>query len=132
MRDRLPSERTSIVRKFKIKYINEADGQASELKFYLTTSMYPDGRLGEVFVAGDKVGSLLSGTLDAMAMVISVALQHGVPLQDITSKLRNHKFGPAGFTGDKDFPSCTSMFDLIARYLDSRFPEGKLVAIERG
>jgi len=31
------------------------------------------------------------------------------------------RFGPAGFTGDKEFPSATSMIDLVAQWLEARF-----------
>lgn len=141
--EKLPEDRASKTRKFSIKYVDEAQApivcekcehvnvqapQMRKLKFYLIAGMYPDGRLGEIFLRGDKIGGFMSGALDAIAMVISIGLQHGVPMTAITSKLRNQRFGPGGLgsTGDATFPSCTSMFDLVAQFLEFQFPDGKL------
>ena len=119
---RLPNDRSGITRKFSLRYIDEQTKEPRELKFYVTANTHPDGSVGEIFVKGDKVGGLISGALDALAMVISVGLQHGVPLHMITTKLRHNRFGPSGFTGDPEYPSCTSMFDLIAQWLQAKFP----------
>lgn len=124
--EKLPDERNAFTRKFAIKYIDEETKESRTLKFFVQTGMYPDGRLGEVFIRGDKIGGFISGALDALAMTISVGLQHGVPLEMITSKLRHNRFGPSGFTGDQTFRSCSSMFDLIAQYLDYKFPGGRM------
>jgi hypothetical protein len=132
-RERLSPERLGFTRKFKIMYV-EPEEEAREphlrevktLKFYVQVGLYEDGRLGEIFIHGDKIGGLVSGALDALAMIVSVALQHGIPLQDLTNKLRHHQFGPSGMTGDPDFPTCSSMFDLLAQWLDRKFPNGRL------
>ncbi len=120
----MPEIRHGLTRKFKIPYLDEATRAPRTLKFYLTPNVREDGMLGEIFIKGDQVGGFLSGALDTLAMAISVGLRHGVPLGVFTEKLRHHRFGPSGFTGDPEFPSCTSMFDLIAQYLDARFPKG--------
>jgi hypothetical protein len=125
-RETMPGIRASITRKFTIRYIDEDGVTPRELKFYLIAGTYDDKRLGEVFIRGDRLGGFISGALDAVAMTISIGLQYGVPMIAITSKLRHNRFGPSGFTGDKDFPSCTSVFDLIAQFLEHQFPDGKL------
>lgn len=127
---KMPPERASYTRRFCIRYIDEVTGERCELKFYVTAGAYADGRLGEIFVRGDKVGGFISGALDALAMTMSVGLQHGVPLEILVEKLRHNRFGPSGFTGDSEFPSCTSMFDLIAQWLWKKFPNGKLIEPE--
>jgi ribonucleoside-diphosphate reductase alpha chain len=72
------------------------------------------------------MGDLITGALDALAMSMSIGLQHGVPLELFTSKLRGlHGFGPHGFTGDAEYVSCTSLFDLVAQYLTKTFPNGR-------
>lgn len=128
MRESLPSERSSMTRRFNLKYMetDETNGNETmkDLSFYLTAGMYPDGRLGEVFIRGEKMGGLISGSLDSMSMMLSVALQHGVPMEAMTSKLRSCKFGPSGRTGDPEFRTCTSVFDLIAQWLERTFPNG--------
>lgn len=123
-REKLPNDRESLTRRFAIKYPDEHTGEMHELKFYVTAGMYADGRLGEVFIRGDKVGGLIGGALDALAMAMSVALQHGTPLLALTKQLRSHRFGPSGRTGDAMFRTCTSMFDLTAQWLEYMFPDG--------
>ena len=127
-RERLESVRAGLTRKFKVTYLEDASEEVKVLRFYVTANTYPDGRLAEVFIRGDKIGGLLGGALDTWAIMFSMAMQHGIPMQTITEKLRHQRFGPAGRTGDKDFPSCSSMFDLIAQWLDKEFPEGRRAA----
>lgn len=93
----------------------------SKLKFYVTAGFYPDGGLGEVFIRADRVGSFMAGALDMTAMVMSIALQYGVPLDAFASKMRYSKFPPNGLTGDSEFRMCSSPFDLLANYLTARF-----------
>jgi ribonucleoside-diphosphate reductase alpha chain len=133
-REKLPEFRPSIDRRFEITYYEddpETPGKQKqcELVIYVIAGMYDDGRLGEVFFRGAKLGTLLSGTLDSMATMMSIALQYGVPLQEMTKKWRGCQFGPAQAFGLKDpeFRKCTSIFDLIAQWLDLRFPEGRLL-----
>lgn len=120
MRKRLPDTRDSITRRFKLTYTRE-DGTIDKLKLYVTASRYEDGTLGEIFIRADKVGSFISGALDMTAVMMSIGLQHGVPLEDILSKMRHSRFEPAGRTGDPSFPSCSSAFDLIAQWLGATF-----------
>ncbi len=94
------------------------------MKVYINTGVYEDGTLGEIFIRADKAGTFTSGVLDGLAIAISVGLQHGVPLEQYTSKLKATKFDPAGITGLKDVPICTSPLDLLARWLDARYGPG--------
>lgn len=114
-RRRMPDERSGVTRKFEVR------GPDGPIKIYVTTGTYEDGSVGEVFLKVDKQGSLASGALDAVATAISVGLQYGVPLEAYTSKLIALRFEPSGFTGDKKFPSCLSILDLVGRYLQERF-----------
>lgn len=121
--ERLPDERQGFTRRFKIPFTHD-DGKVDRLKVYVTVSLYTDGRLGEIFIRADKVGSFMSGALDTVATLFSIALQHGVPMALITEKLRYSKFGPSGFMpDDDDIKSCTSPFDAIAQWLELRFGE---------
>lgn len=119
--ERLPDCRSGFTRRFKIPHTLD-DGTITTLKIYVTISLYEDGRLGEIFIRADKVGSFMSGALDTVAMLFSIALQHGVPMEAVTTKLRYSKFGPSGLMPwDEDIRSCTSPFDAIAAWLDLRF-----------
>lgn len=135
----LPGARAGANRKFRIPYVERVRGangeltdEPRELKFYLLYSVLPDGQCGEIFIRGDKVGSWDTGILDGFASTFSKALQHGAPLLELTKALRKTNFAPSGFTGDPDFPSCTSALDLLAQYLEFRFPNGRLCRDPRG
>ena len=47
----------------------------------VTIGVYADGRPGEVFIDGAKVGSTISHLVHDVAVLISIAVQHHVPLQ---------------------------------------------------
>jgi ribonucleoside-diphosphate reductase alpha chain len=97
-----------------------------DLEGYVIVGLYEDGTPGEVFLTFDRVGSMERGLLNALALVISKALQRGVPLADIVKSMRGQKFEPSGFTGDKEIPSADSIVDLIAQWLELRFVKGKM------
>lgn len=89
--------------------------------FHFTVGVYPDGRIGEVFVKADKPGSFVRGLMDMTAVSMSIGLQHGIPLDTYLSKMRNTQFQPEGYTQDQQFPKCTSPLDLLAQWLESKF-----------
>ena len=92
------------------------------MKFYFTVGMYPDGSFGEIFIRADRSGSLASGAFDAVATMISIAVQYGVPLHVLLDKLRHSRFEPEGWTQDPHFPSASSPLDLLAQWLTTLFP----------
>jgi len=106
-RRKLPARRTAITTSFQV-------GAASG---YLTVGEYDDGTPGELFTKVSKQGSTLAGIMDAFAISTSVALQYGVPLEVIVSKLLNMRFEPAGITQDPDVRMAQSIVDYIARRL---------------
>src|SRR5262245_58625137 len=85
-RRRLPRVRPSYTMSFQG---GGADGT-------LTAGAHPDGQLGEIFLRLGKQGSTLAGLAEAFSIVASLALQHGVPLELIASRLRGLRFEPAG------------------------------------
>jgi ribonucleoside-diphosphate reductase alpha chain len=132
VREKLSSERPGFTRRFNLVYFEDNDkGERvkKELTFYIKTGLYDDGRLGEIFITCTYKDDFIRGAMDAMATMVSLGLQHGVPLKTITEKLRHNTFGPSGLTGDQEFRRCTSVFDLIAQYLDAKFPNGKLIGM---
>ncbi|WP_250284685.1 vitamin B12-dependent ribonucleotide reductase [Frankia sp. CiP1_Cm_nod2] len=84
---------------------------------YLTAGSYPDDGLGEVFIKMSKQGSTLSGVMDAFAIAVSIALQHGVPLETYVRKFINMRFEPAGMTDDPDVRIAQSVMDYLFRRL---------------
>ena len=83
----------------------------------MTAGSYPDDGLGEVFLKLGKQGSTLAGVMDAFSIAISIALQHGVPLETYVQKFTNMRFEPAGLTDDPDIRMAQSVLDYIFRRL---------------
>jgi ribonucleoside-diphosphate reductase alpha chain len=111
MRKRLPTERKSITHKFDIV------GHEG----YLTVGMYDDGSPGEIFITMSKQGTIVSGLLDGFAIVCSIALQNGVPLEVLVKKLRGTQFEPQGITHHESIRFAKSIFDYIFRWLEIKF-----------
>ena len=59
------------------------------MKGYITTGRYDDGSTGEVFINVAKQGTTISGLLDALGIVVSLALQHthGRILKDLVFRI---------------------------------------------
>jgi len=89
---------------------------------YIHVGLFPDTLMpGDMFVRMSKEGSPISGMMGSFATAISLALQYGVPLEDLVRKFKHVRFEPSGFTGDADFPSVNSVIDYIFRYLEKTF-----------
>jgi len=88
---------------------------------YITVGLYPDGQPGEIFLKMAKEGSTVSGLMDTLATMASLALQYGVPLRDLVSKFTHVRFEPSGFTGNPEVPIAKSIVDYIFRWMGSRF-----------
>ena len=110
-RETLPDTRQSITHKCNIS------GQT----FYITVGLYEDGRPGEVFISCNRHGSFARGTLDAIGIFISFALQYGAPIEDIIRKLKGITFAPNGITRNKEIPLTKSILDYLGLYLESEF-----------
>lgn len=113
-REEMPRERES----------RTAEVQLNGNKAYFTMGQYPDGRLGEVFITMSLQGSFAHGLMDSIGVLISLALQWGVPLEDIVRKLKGTKFSPAGFTGNPEIPQCNSVLDYLGQLLEKRYLQG--------
>lgn len=119
MREKLETDRAGIVHHFTI-IAKMTDGNVGELKGYLQTGTYPDGRLGEVFVKLGKEGEF-HALIDQWAIAVSVALQYGAPVGDFLRKFVGARFDPYGATNNKEIPRCTSVVDYAARWLLSKY-----------
>jgi hypothetical protein len=76
-RQRLPNRRGSLT----------FDIENNGLKFTCTASRYADGTVGEVFIVNHKAGSAAGIMASDAAVVCSIALQYGVPLDVIRKAL---------------------------------------------
>jgi ribonucleoside-diphosphate reductase alpha chain len=110
-RRRLPDERPSVTHKFRV---GEQEG-------YITVGLFEDASPGEVFITISKEGSTIRGLMDSVAVLTSLALQYGVPLEDLVRKFRGVHFEPAGFTDNPELPQASSLVDYVFRWLEARF-----------
>jgi len=122
-RERLPVGRTGHTKRIHLRYPHE--GAVSDLKIYITTGEYPDGRLGEIFLKADKSGSTISGLLDALSITASLALQSGVSVEALAEKWSRMQFEPSGTTSDPRMPRVSSIVDAIAQWLTLRYCKGE-------
>ena len=84
-RERLPNRRPAETFAF----------ERDNLKFYMTTGLYPDGRVGEVFLSSEHGNSLLDTLAHDAAILASLALQFGCPLDTIRHALKRDSQGIA-------------------------------------
>ena len=116
-RRRLPADRDAICHKFDI----------AGHEGYIHVGFFEDGTAGEIFIKMAKEGSTISGLMDTIATLSSLALQYGVPLEALVTKFSHVRFEPSGFTKNPEIPMAKSLTDYIFRFLGSRFlnPEAK-------
>ncbi len=110
-RRRLPSERNTLVHGF---VIGGFEGS-------LRVGLHADGTPGEVFIEMSKEGSTVSGLLDGIGILASLALQHGVTIEALAAKFAGTRFEPSGVTNNPEIPRCTSVLDYLFQYLALRF-----------
>lgn len=107
-RRKLPDRRGGYTQKAKVA------GQS----IYLRTGEYEDGSLGEIFIDMHKEGATLRAMMNNFAIAISIALQHGVPLDKFVEAFTFTKFEPAGLVhGHDSLKTATSFLDYIFRDL---------------
>ncbi|MFK7895090.1 MAG: vitamin B12-dependent ribonucleotide reductase [Myxococcota bacterium] len=92
---------------------------------YLTTGLYQDGQPGEIFLKMAKEGSTVSGLMDTIATMTSLALQYGVPLKALVDKFSHTRFEPSGFTNNKKIPIAKSVMDYVFRYMGDKYLESE-------
>lgn len=106
-----PTDRSKHLAGHTIKFV------VGGVEGYITTNTFPDGSLGEIFLHGvGKEGSTVTGLMDLVAILISVALQYGVPLTQITKFMKGMNFEPK----DEYY---SSIPDYIGNYLEDRYAQ---------
>jgi len=118
-RHRLPNERPAITHHFAV------GGHEG----YLTVGLYPNGQPGEIFIRMAKEGSTIAGLMESFGTVVSVSLQHGVPLRVLCDKLSHTRFEPSGWTGSAELGYAKSIMDYLFRWLELRFLSGTQLAL---
>jgi len=118
-RHRLPDERTAITHHFSV------GGHEG----YLTVGLYPNGQPGEIFIRMAKEGSTIAGLMECFGTVVSVSLQHGVPLKVLCDKLSHTRFEPSGWTGNAELGYAKSIMDYLFRWMELRFLSGAQLSL---
>jgi ribonucleoside-diphosphate reductase alpha chain len=111
VRRRLPQDCRSVRHKFNI----------AGHEGYIHVGLFDDGTPGELFIKIAKEGSTISGLMDTIGILTSMALQYGVPLDVLVSKFSHVRFEPSGFTKNPDIPMAKSLIDYIFRFLGAKF-----------
>jgi ribonucleoside-diphosphate reductase alpha chain len=111
----LPDERPGITHHFSI----------AGHEGYLTVGLYPNGQPGEIFIRMAKEGSTIAGLMECFGTVVSVSLQHGVPLKVLCDKLSHTRFEPSGWTGNEELGYAKSIMDYLFRWMELRYPSDK-------
>ncbi len=105
-REKLPKKRHGFIR----------EAYVGGHKVFLRTGEYEDGSLGEIFIDMYKEGASFRGLLNSFAILISKALQYGVPLEDMVETFTFTRFDPAGVVqGHEAIKSATSILDYVFR-----------------
>jgi ribonucleotide reductase alpha subunit len=86
---------------------------------HVIRSFYDDGRIGEIFVTAAKQGNTVRGFLEVLSMVVSKALQYGMPPEILSRILRGHEFNPNGMVQHHpNIKQAASIPDLMSKFLD--------------
>ncbi|PZC49412.1 MAG: ribonucleoside-diphosphate reductase alpha chain [Chloroflexi bacterium] len=121
-RHRLPDDRHAVIHKFSV---GEHEG-------YLTVGEYANGEPGEVFVHISKEGSTVSGLMDSVGALTSVALQSGVPLETLVRKFSHSRFEPSGWTRNPQIGHASSILDYVFRWMGMRYLENDRADVAAG
>jgi hypothetical protein len=96
-REPLPNRRKGET--FKLRHADQRGA------YHITTGRYPDGRIGEVFISTNKIGTAQDALARDIAILMSLALQHGCALTVMRDALTREGNGApstiAGAVADK-------------------------------
>ena len=110
-RHRMPDKRDAVTHKFSI---GDHEG-------YLTVGQFANGQPGEMFIHISKEGSTVSGLVDAVGALTSVALQSGVPLETLVRKFSHSRFEPSGWTRNPEIGYASSILDYVFRWMGLQY-----------
>ena len=97
---------------------------------YVHTGHDVDGRIVEVFLTFTRHGSIVSGLMDTIAILISKDLRRGVPMTEILDSIRGGTFSPSGWTtietsdGKSENTTVGSIVTAVCTWLMAEYPDG--------
>ncbi len=65
----------------------------------------------------------MSGLMDTIGILTSLALQYGVPIEALARKLEHQKFEPSGWTRNPQIGQASSVVDYVFRWLGMTFSD---------
>lgn len=99
---------------------------------YINFGEYPDGGLAEVFISPGKEGSLVWGLANGLGKLLSIAIQHGVPLTAIINAFQELEFEPSGpVRGVDGVKGAFSLLDLLAKILRKDYLSTKKKIVDK-
>jgi len=88
----------------------------------VTTGEYEDGTLGEIFIDMHKEGAAFRSLMNCFAILVSLCLQHGVPLSLLVKRFTGVSFEPCGrVSGHRGIEQASSVVDYIFRALSEEY-----------
>lgn len=84
-REPLPARRFGET--FKLRHGNQHSA------YHITLGRYADGRLGEIFISTSKVGTAMDALARDVAVMMSLALQHGCAIETMRHALTREQDG---------------------------------------
>lgn len=112
-RERLDSRRRS----------SAVEGCIGGHKVVVTMGEYADGTLGEIFIDMHKTGAAFHSLMNCFAILVSLCLQHGVPLSLLVKRFVGLKFEPSGaVTGHDGIDNADSVIDFVFKVLARDYP----------
>jgi ribonucleoside-diphosphate reductase alpha chain len=73
------------------------------------------GKINEIWIDTKPGGGILDGFLNAIAKLVSTALQYGIPMEEIIQKFAYSSFDPSGNVTHPKIKKCKSLLDLVFR-----------------
>jgi len=111
-RGKLPSRHISTMRKATL----------AGHRIFLRTGEYEDGALGEITLTLPSATANLRGMAEIFAQTLSIALQHGVLLEEFVESLSETRFGQGGrVEGDEQVSHAASIIDYVMRSLSAQY-----------
>ena len=98
-------------------------------RIFISTGEQADGTLSEVFIDVDKVGSPFRVMFECFSILVSLCLQHGIPLSLLVKRFQGREFAPNGFVeGPLGISDTKSMIDYVFTVPAYEYPEQAGVA----
>ena len=114
LRRRMRETRTAVNHKFDI----------AGHEGFLTVGLFDDAQPGEVQIRMAKESSTVAGLMDTIAILTSLALQYGVPLEVLVRKFTNMHYKPSGYTKNPEIRQTSSISDYVFRWMAMQFVPG--------